>query len=243
MSREIQKPRIPPRPLQVPILPRRMPGGERREQLIDVGLRLFSKKGFSGTTTKEIARAAGVNQAILFRHFPSKDDLYAAILERKANTSKVDEWLDELHEFAARREDESLFRSVVFRTLEHARRYKDFNRLMLFAALEGHELAQSFRDKRVRPVFNFLREYIGLRQEEGAFRRMDPAVAVRALFGIASYHAQVVSLFNCRLLSMKDEEAAENFTRLILDGLRTVPTRKDSSKRSSRRTALKKKQD
>ena len=52
-----------------------------RQRLCAVAERLFAQRGFSATTTKEIARAAGVNEAIIFRFFPHKDDLYAAILD------------------------------------------------------------------------------------------------------------------------------------------------------------------
>jgi TetR/AcrR family transcriptional regulator len=214
-----------------------MPGQERRQQLISVAMRLFSKKGFNGTTTKEIAEAAGVNQAILFRHFPTKDELYAAILEHKSNTSRTEKWLEELKVLADRRDDEALFRAVISRTLEHGRRDRDFTRLMLFSALEGHELAQSFRDKRVRPVFNFLCEYIALRQSEKAFRAIEPGVVVRALFGIPTYHSQVLTLFNCRLLSIKDEDAAMSFTRLILDGVCIDSARRNNRKKRSKGTA------
>ena len=57
----------------------RMSGGARRKQIVDVAIRLFSEKGFRGTTTKEIALAAGVNEAIIFRHFTTKKDLYSEI--------------------------------------------------------------------------------------------------------------------------------------------------------------------
>jgi TetR/AcrR family transcriptional regulator len=49
--------------------PTRMSASDRRNQLIDVAIDLFSRKGFGGTTTKEIAAAAGVTEAIIFRHF------------------------------------------------------------------------------------------------------------------------------------------------------------------------------
>jgi AcrR family transcriptional regulator len=62
----------------------RMSAGDRRQQILDVAIRLFSQKGFRGTTTKEIALAAGVNEAIIFRHFATKKELYAAILDKKA---------------------------------------------------------------------------------------------------------------------------------------------------------------
>jgi AcrR family transcriptional regulator len=50
----------------------RMNAGDRRRQLLDAALELFSRKGFGGATTKEIAASAGVTEAIIFRHFPSK---------------------------------------------------------------------------------------------------------------------------------------------------------------------------
>src|SRR5437660_10132615 len=55
----------------------------RREQILSVATRLFARQGFQGTTTKEIAAHAGVTEALIFRHFPSKDDLYWAVIEEK----------------------------------------------------------------------------------------------------------------------------------------------------------------
>src|ERR1044071_2951742 len=62
----------------------RMAADERRLQIARVAMRLFSERGFSGTTTKEIAQAAGVSEAIIFRHFATKEDLYSAIIDSKA---------------------------------------------------------------------------------------------------------------------------------------------------------------
>src|SRR2546423_9486631 len=62
----------------------RMAAGERRLQIAQVAMRLFSERGFRGTTTKEIAQAAGVSEAIIFRHFATKDDLYTAIIDLKS---------------------------------------------------------------------------------------------------------------------------------------------------------------
>src|SRR5919206_5186733 len=61
----------------------RMAAEERRLQIIRVAMRLFSERGFRGTTTKEIAAAAGVSAAIIFRHFATKDELYTAIVDYK----------------------------------------------------------------------------------------------------------------------------------------------------------------
>ena len=59
----------------------RLPAAERRQALVDAALRVFSAGSYAGATTAEIAREAGVSEPILYRHFASKRDLYAACLE------------------------------------------------------------------------------------------------------------------------------------------------------------------
>ncbi|HUJ56762.1 MAG TPA: TetR/AcrR family transcriptional regulator [Gaiellaceae bacterium] len=59
----------------------RMPAAERRRHLVETAIRLFTEGSYRGTTTAEIARAAGVSEPILYRHFASKRDLYLAALE------------------------------------------------------------------------------------------------------------------------------------------------------------------
>ncbi|MGE5268628.1 MAG: TetR/AcrR family transcriptional regulator [Thiohalocapsa sp.] len=58
----------------------RLDGDERRKRIVTAAVPLFARKGFAGTTTREIAEAAGISEALLFRHFPSKQLLYREIL-------------------------------------------------------------------------------------------------------------------------------------------------------------------
>lgn len=57
----------------------RLPGDERRDRILDAALRVFADRGFHGATTRELAKAAGVSEALMFRHFPTKEDLYLAL--------------------------------------------------------------------------------------------------------------------------------------------------------------------
>ena len=57
----------------------KMSSDERRAAIIRTVRCVFAQKGFHGTTTRELARAAGVSEALLFRHFPNKEALFAAI--------------------------------------------------------------------------------------------------------------------------------------------------------------------
>jgi AcrR family transcriptional regulator len=57
----------------------RLSSEERREAIVRAVRAVFADKGFHGTTTRELAEAAGVSEALLFKHFPSKEALYAAM--------------------------------------------------------------------------------------------------------------------------------------------------------------------
>ena len=60
---------------------RRLTAEARREAIVEAVRDVFAEKGFDGTTTRELAKAAGVSEALLYKHFPSKESLYAAMLE------------------------------------------------------------------------------------------------------------------------------------------------------------------
>ena len=62
--------------------PRRLPAGERREALLAAALPVFAVRGYEGTTTRDLAAAAGVTEPVLYRHFASKAGLFAAVLSR-----------------------------------------------------------------------------------------------------------------------------------------------------------------
>jgi len=59
----------------------RLDSDERRKAIVTAAVPLFARKGFAGTTTRELAEAAGISEALLFRHFPSKQLLYREILQ------------------------------------------------------------------------------------------------------------------------------------------------------------------
>src|SRR5277367_6412354 len=163
--------------------PRRMHAADRRRHLIAAAVRLFATRGFSGTTTKAIAEAGGVSEAIIFRHFKGKEDLYGAILREKARQDGYDQMIDLLQGFAREDDDQRLVFHLVLRTLESFERDPDFHRLMLYAALEGHDLAKVSRRVLGMPLFKLLHGYVARRQKAGAFRNAQPALLA---FGIVA---------------------------------------------------------
>jgi TetR/AcrR family transcriptional regulator len=197
---------------------RRMHGEDRRRQIIQAAIEVFSKNGFQGTTTKQIATAAEVNEAIIFRHFVTKHDLYAAILDYKCRETGRERWIEELRELADRNDDEGLFHAIATRILDAYRKDASFQRLMLYAALEGHEFSKIFLSRGF-PLHAFLREYVAKRQKAGALRKCDPGLLVLALMGLPSYFGMVTKLWGFNW-GVSDAEAAKSFTQFLLDGVR-----------------------
>jgi len=63
----------------------RMSGQERREQLLDVGRKLFAEKGFEAVSVEEIASKADVSKPVVYEHFGGKEGLYAVVVDREMN--------------------------------------------------------------------------------------------------------------------------------------------------------------
>jgi TetR/AcrR family transcriptional regulator len=196
-----------------------MHASERRRRLLEAALEAFSRKGFDGATTREIAAAAGVTEAIIFRHFPSKLALYTAVLDSWAKSSELQDWLAEVKRHMERNDDAGLFRTIASCTLESYRKDVRFHRLLLFAALEGHEIGLAHNRAIALPIFELLRDYIVRRQAEGAIRAGDPGIILAAIAGMAKHYAMMTQMFGFEVLDLSDEQVAECFTRILLNGI------------------------
>lgn len=136
----------------------RLSRDSRRQQILDSALPLFAQHGFACTTTKSIADAAGISEALLFKHFPTKSAVYSAIL---ADVCEADPGLTRLRALPSSTETLVLFvRGMVNRFLSGGgppcKEPNQKLRLTLYSHLEDGEFAQILFDKveqLVVPVF------------------------------------------------------------------------------------------
>jgi AcrR family transcriptional regulator len=202
-----------------------MKGDARREQILETAVSLFSKHGFSGTTTKEIAKAAGVSEAMVFRHFATKDALYGAILDNKSCRDGVHrfpwESNDAVAEALANKDDFGFFYNIALSALDKHQSDVSFMRLLFYSALEEHILAERFFNEFIARVYEFIGDYIKTRQDDGAMRDIEPKVVVRAFLGMLIHHSLNNILWdkNRRLLNIPNDQAAKNFTEILLSGV------------------------
>ncbi|MDQ5845197.1 MAG: TetR/AcrR family transcriptional regulator [Acidobacteriota bacterium] len=201
-----------------------MSAEDRKLQILRVAVSLFSQRGFGGTTTKEIAQAAGISEAMVFRHYATKQALYSAILDHKACSGDTMNPAELVAEALEEKDDRAVFERLALGALTHHDLDPEFQRLLLHSALEGHELAQMFFEKFVQRVYELLGGYIAGRQRDGAMLKMDPAIVVRAFIGMIVHHSLNNNLWDPkrRLLKISNEEAAKQFTEILLNGISTT---------------------
>jgi AcrR family transcriptional regulator len=201
-----------------------MSGDKRREQILQTAFELFSRKGFSGTTTKDIAKAAGVSEAMVFKHFTSKDELYGALLDAKKCAEGLHQYPWEHNELLIAameaNDDFGVFYHFARQSLEKHQTDVAFMRMIFYSALEEHELADKFFGEFVGKIYDFLGSYIRRRQRDGAFRKINPRIIVRAFIGMLIHHSLNNILWdkNKRILDIPNEEAARSFAEIILRG-------------------------
>jgi AcrR family transcriptional regulator len=202
-----------------------MSGDDRRRQILQTAVRLFSTYGFSGTTTRKIAEAAGVSEAMVFKHFSTKEDLYGAILHEKAceEGSHRFPWDSnkELQKAIEEKDDFGVFYHIALHAMNKQQNDVGFMRLMFFSALEEHELAERFFSEFVSKVYDFIGGYVAERQKDGVMRDVNPRVVVRAFIGMVLHHSLNNILWDKKqtLLKISNEEAARNFAEIILRGV------------------------
>lgn len=81
----------------------RLRASQRREQLLDAAARVFSERGYARATISELARAAEVTDAIIYRHFKSKRDLFIALIEQTGRET-IDRWRERLSDASSPRD-------------------------------------------------------------------------------------------------------------------------------------------
>jgi TetR/AcrR family transcriptional regulator len=196
----------------------RLHASDRRLQLLETALDFFSRKGFSGTTTKEIAAAAGVTEAIIFRHFPSKQDLYNAVLDRHHESGQLAECIAQWKSCMDRNDDEGLVRALIERVIQAFRSDLRVHRVLMFAALEGHETALEYNRKFSLPILDLLWQYVARRQKEGALRGSDPGAIIAAAYGMAAQYATMTQMFGFQT-DTPDSQMVDGFVDIVMHGI------------------------
>ena len=190
----------------------RLSAEERRIHILEAALNVFSRLGFSGARTKEIAREAGVSETLIFRHFESKENLYRQALDHLFSGHPVE---DELIPALAAEDDRQVLYLLASHIMKHTEEDQRIVRLSLFSGLEGLGIHQH-EDMPMKA----LADYLARRMAKGALTPMEPGLAARFfLYTIFLYVADLQLSFAGPPPLTNREQAAQTVVDLFLRGL------------------------
>jgi AcrR family transcriptional regulator len=197
---------------------KRMSAGGRREQILDGAWCLFAQKGFRGTTTREIAKRLGISEALMFKYFPTKAVLYRAIIHKRMNGS---EEMIFPKEAVSSRDDRQVFKTIFSYLIKKNSEDPTFMRLLLFSALEGHDLSKIFFENHAMEHTQLLSNYIRRRIKENGFKKVDPFLAARAFIGMAIHYVMAQEIYGMKeLFHFSPKKVVDTLVELFLNGLK-----------------------
>lgn len=189
------------------------------DRLLEAALKLFSKKGYLGATTREIAHGAGVTELTLFRHFGSKERLFEKVLHRYTFLPRLKHLLPELAKVPY---DEAL-RMIGIRFLETLKEEKSLVRIMLSEMSAYPERVKIIHNRLIDEVVQTLASYVGPLQKKGTLRSSSPeAVAIAFLGMIFSYFQREEIVRKADITKEQVVKVVEEFIDIFMYG--TVKT-------------------
>jgi len=147
----------------------RLSAEERRESIIHAAIPVFAKKGFAAATTRDLASAAGISEALLYRHFPSKESLHEHIQEQICNSESS------IHDYIRALEPgtESLVKiiylvfKIIFELKTDHPLGRSIHRLMIQSLLEDGEFTRSFNEPRFKQMVPHIEASASAAREAG----------------------------------------------------------------------------
>ncbi len=196
---------------------RRLTSDERRQKITESARGVFIAHGLAGARTRDIAAAAGINEALLYQHFSSKNELYEAAIASPleeavaalvaasgAPPAEFDTSGETMHERTSR------FVGDLLKVMQ------DIAPLLGVALFGEAEASRTYYLDRIAPTIETIKDVVAANLASWKHRDFDVELVVQTMFGAAWFHATV-----CRLngTSIDVERVADQLTMMVLDGL------------------------
>ncbi|NJL51603.1 MAG: TetR/AcrR family transcriptional regulator [Hydrococcus sp. SU_1_0] len=188
---------------------------DTRTKILQAALQLFAKRGYEGTTTKDLAKSAGVAEGTLFRHFTSKK----AILIEVATAGWVDILTDLLTELSEMGSYQAVSQ-VMRRRMLNMRKNSDLMRVCFIEAQYHPELRESIQAEVINKMTDVAEAFFETAMDKGIYRRMNPKIVAKVflgIFAIAGFSEETIMNPDASPKAM--QEMAEGISDIFLRGV------------------------
>lgn len=190
---------------------------DRREHIIDAAMRVFSQKGFTKATNKDIAREAGITPGLIYYYFESKEALLKAIIETRSPVQLLNSPPQQMFELPP----EMFLRFLIQRVLGivETENFIRLARMLLPEIVHSPEMA-SMLTAIFQRVLGFIGGYLDEKMQRGELRRIDVALASQAILGtVMGFVLRRQILKDPAALQYSHEQIAQSVVEAVLQGL------------------------
>jgi AcrR family transcriptional regulator len=187
---------------------------QTRDRILEAALGLFSKKGFLGATTRQIAEEAGTAEVTLFRHFSSKERLFEEVINTYTFLPALRELLPEVE----RMPYEDALACIARRYLDALALRGDLVRIMQTEVRRYPEKVHRVYQVFIEEMFGTLASYLARMQQRGALRSFDSALGARAFLGLFFSYFNLQGFLRKRQRASDRERAVREFVGIFVRG-------------------------
>src|SRR5918992_917839 len=186
----------------------------RRGQILEAARRVFAERGFRRTTTREVARAAGVSEGTIYNYFEDKDALLMAILEELNETERRAEDFEE----GMATDFRGFLEGYLRRRMSLIWENREVFRVVLSEMLVNVELRDRYLRQVVDPTMRIAEENFRSRMEQGEVRETDAPLAMRSVAG-SVLGVLVLGLLGDEEIYSRSDEVPDILAGLLIHGL------------------------
>lgn len=199
--------------------PRQERAAMRREEILRISLRLFSNKGYHATSIRDIARAAGITEGLIYHYFESKEDLLKSIVDRSNRENKI-----EIFEIPDSLPIHEALRLIGRSFFERLFRGKEIFRLMIGESYLFEKEGKFFFPKMIYDNgMKNMGEFLKRRMDRGELKRRDPILSARQFMGsLVSFFIFQEMLSGKRVVNVEPREFLDLSVKIFLEGMAKV---------------------
>jgi AcrR family transcriptional regulator len=188
----------------------------RTDKIVQAAGQLFARQGYHGTTTREIARLAGVSENTLFRHFDHKEELFWSSLRSYSAGLKFRQ--DVLKGLTQCDSPEVVLPKIIGMLADTVNYRPELLRLIAVAFIELRTKADEFCQQQLSPVFSTINHYLEMNIKSGKIRDLDPTILTSALTMTVLTHPGIYTLIDGNKPAYSNSlEAHRAYARFWLD--------------------------
>jgi AcrR family transcriptional regulator len=186
-----------------------------RDKILETALKLFSKKGYLGATTKEIAKDAGIAEVTLFRHFPSKERLFGEVLNTYSFLPILRGLLPEISHMSSQK----ALTVIAKKFLDTLDSRKEMIQIMNSEIRRYPEKIYKIYHGFIDEMIKTLASYFQLMHAKGILREFDTESGARAFLGMffSYFNAREFHMFK-KYRDIDTDKTIREFVNIFLRG-------------------------